>query len=136
MLNKNNNLKIYYSIGEVAQMFGVNESLLRYWEKRFPQLSPKKAGRDVRQYTQEDIEMVRLIYFLVKEQRLTISGALQRLKHNKEQTMRNYEIARRLKAVRAELVQMLAALNDHAPRPDEPQPVPGSTQPQPQADNP
>lgn len=117
-------------------MFGVNESLLRYWEKRFPQLSPKKAGRDVRQYTQEDIEMVRLIYFLVKEQRLTISGALQRLKHNKEQTMRNYEIARRLKAVRAELVQMLAALNDRAPRPGEPQPVPGSTQPQPQADNP
>ena len=58
MLNKNKNLKIYYSIGEVAQMFGVNESLLRYWEKRFPQLSPKKAGRDVRQYTQEDIEMV------------------------------------------------------------------------------
>ena len=136
MLNKNKNLKIYYSIGEVAQMFGVNESLLRYWEKRFPQLSPKKAGRDVRQYTQEDIEMVRLIYFLVKEQRLTISGALQRLTHNKEQTMRNYEIARRLKAVRAELVQMLAALNDRAPRPGEPQPVPGSTQPQPQADNP
>ena len=50
--------------------------------------------------------------------------------------MRNYEIARRLKAVRAELVQMLAALNDRAPRPGEPQPVPGSTQPQPQADNP
>ena len=55
-------LKLYYSITEVAKMFGVNESLLRYWEKEFPFLSPKKAGGNIRQYTQADIENVRLEY--------------------------------------------------------------------------
>ena len=59
-------LKLYYSISEVAQMFDVNESLLRFWEKEFPQLSPKK-GAEVRQYRKEDIETVKLIYHLVKE---------------------------------------------------------------------
>ena len=65
MLDKD--LKLYYSISEVAQMFDVNESLLRFWEKEFPQLSPKKGSRGVRQYRKEDIETVKLIYHLVKE---------------------------------------------------------------------
>ena len=56
MLKKDKNLKIYYSVGEVAKMLGVSESLLRFWEKEFPQITPKKAGRGIRQYRQEDIE--------------------------------------------------------------------------------
>ena len=68
-------LKLYYSITEVAKMFGVNESLLRYWEKEFPFLSPKKAGGNIRQYTQADIENVRLVYHLVKEKGMTLAGA-------------------------------------------------------------
>ena len=68
MLNKDKNLKLYYSISEVAQLLGVNESLLRYWEDEFPQqLKPKRAGRGVRQYNTEDIEALKLIYHLVKE---------------------------------------------------------------------
>ena len=59
-LNTNKNLKLFYSIKEVAEMFGVNETLLRYWEKEFPQICPKKAGRQVRQYTQADIEQIRI----------------------------------------------------------------------------
>ena len=82
MLDKD--LKLYYSISEVAQMFDVNESLLRFWEKEFPQLSPKKGSRGVRQYRKEDIETVKLIYHLVKERGMTLPGARQRMKDNKE----------------------------------------------------
>lgn len=109
--NTDKELKLYYSIGEVAQMFGVNESLLRFWEKEFPQLNPKKAGRNIRQYRKEDIETVRLIYHLVKERGMTLPGARQRLKDNKENTLRNFEIVERLKGIRQELVNMRNALD-------------------------
>mgnify|MGYP000976230489 CR=1 FL=1 len=58
MLNTDKNLKLYYSISEVARMFDVNESLLRFWEKEFPQLRPKKGGRGIRQYRKEDIGLI------------------------------------------------------------------------------
>ena len=103
--------KLYYSISEVAAMFDVNESLLRFWEKEFPQLNPKKGGRGIRQYRQEDIETVKLIYHLVKERGMTLPGARQRMKDNKEMTMRNFEIVERLKAVREELMDMRDALD-------------------------
>ena len=61
MQNTERDLKLYYSISEVAQMFDVNESLLRFWEKEFPQISPKKGSRGVRQYRKEDVETIRLI---------------------------------------------------------------------------
>ncbi|MDM8338471.1 MerR family transcriptional regulator [Mediterranea massiliensis] len=111
MLNKDKKLKIYYSISEVAQMFNVNESTLRFWEKEFPQLNPKKAGRGVRQYKAEDIEVVKLIHYLVKERGMTLPGARQRMKNNKETTMRNFEVVERLKAIREELVGMRDALD-------------------------
>lgn len=109
--NNDKELKLYYSIGEVAQMFGVNESLLRFWEKEFPQLNPKKAGRNIRQYRKEDIETVKLIYHLVKERGMTLPGARQRLKDNKDNTFRNFEIVERLKGIREELVSMRNALD-------------------------
>ena len=66
-LNRNKNLKLYYSIKEVAQMMGVSESMLRYWEKEFPHLHPKTvSSTGVRQYVDKDIEQIRLIYNLVK----------------------------------------------------------------------
>lgn len=111
MLNKDKKLKIYYSISEVAQMFNVNESTLRFWEKEFPQLNPKKAGRGVRQYKAEDIEVVKLIHYLVKERGMTLPGARQRMKNNKETTMRNFEVVERLKVIREELVGMRDALD-------------------------
>lgn len=111
MLNADKNLKLYYSISEVAEMLGVNESLLRYWEKEFPQLSPKKAGRGVRQYRKEDVETAKLIYHLVKERGMTLPGARQRMKDNKENTLRNYEIVEHLKNIREELLAMRDALD-------------------------
>lgn len=111
MLNPDKNLKIYYSTGEVAAMFGLTETQLRFWETKFPQLKPKRAGRSIRQYTQEDIETVRFIHYLVKERGMTIQGAQKRLKDNPEYTHRNYEVVQRLKAIRAELVSMRDALD-------------------------
>lgn len=104
-------LKLYYSIKEVAEMFGVNESSLRYWEREFPIISPKKAGGNIRQYREEDIENIRLVYHLVKEKGMTIAGARQRLKQNKEKVSDTAEILERLKRVREELVKMRKELD-------------------------
>ena len=111
MLNTDKNLKLYYSIGEVAEMFGVNESLLRFWEREFPQLNPKKAGRGIRQYRKEDIETLKLIYYLVKERGMTLPGARQRMKDRRESTLRNFETVERLKAIREELMAMKQELD-------------------------
>ena len=109
--NPNKELNLYYSIGEVAKMFDVNESLLRYWEKEFPIISPKKAGGNVRQYRKEDIENIRLVYHLVKEKGMTLQGAKQKLKMNRETTIRTTEILDRLKLIREELVSMRKELD-------------------------
>ena len=109
--NPNKELKLYYSIGEVAKKFDVNESLLRYWEKEFPIISPKKAGGNVRQYRKEDIENIRLVYHLVKEKGMTLQGAKQKLKMNRETTIRTTEILDRLKLIREELVSMRKELD-------------------------
>lgn len=111
MLHTDKELKLYYSIAEVAEMFDVNPSLLRFWEKEFPQISPKTAGRGVRQYRKEDVETIGLIYHLVKEKGMTLPGARQRLKDNKENTIRNYEIVNRLKAVKEELLSIKKELD-------------------------
>ena len=112
MLKKNKDLKLYYSVSEVAQMLGVSESLLRFWDKEFPQITPKKAGRGIRQYRKEDIDTLKLIYHLVKEQGMTLQGARQRLEvNNKNQTTSNFELLERLRAIREELVGMRDALN-------------------------
>ena len=112
MLNTDKELKLYYSIAEVADMCGVNASLLRFWEKEFPQISPRTTGRGIRQYRKEDVETIGLIYHLVKERGMTLPGARQRMKDNKEATIRNFEIVDRLRAIREELVGMKLALDE------------------------
>ena len=73
------NTKLYYNIREVAEMMQLPEHTLRFWEKEFPSLNPKKSSGGTRQYTQQDIDLVRLIHHLVKEQGLTIKAARARL---------------------------------------------------------
>ena len=111
MLNKENDLKMFYTISEVAEMFNVNESTLRFWEKEFPALAPKKAGRGIRQYQQKDIDLIKLIYHLVKEEGMTIPGARQRLHVNKDNTDKKVEVLERLKRIRQELAGMRDALD-------------------------
>ena len=103
-LNKNKDLKLYYSIAEVAQMFNVSETLLRFWEKEFPTIKPQKAGRGIRQYTKADIEQVKLVYHLVKERGMTLQGARDTIRRDKSKTVnRNIEVIEKLKEIRSEL---------------------------------
>ncbi|OKZ06378.1 MerR family transcriptional regulator [Bacteroides nordii] len=111
-INTDKNFKLYYSIAEVAEMFDVNQSLLRFWEKEFPQITPKTSGRGVRQYRKEDVDTIALIYHLVKEKGMTLPGARQKLKDNGEATIRNFEIVNRLKDIREELLSIKKELDE------------------------
>ena len=95
--------RIYYTIGDVAEYFGVNESTLRYWEDEFDIITPRRSSRGVRFYNQEDIDNVRLVYYLLKEKGLTLAGAKKQLRENRSGVIRSNEIISRLKSVREEL---------------------------------
>lgn len=105
------NRKIYWSISEVAEMFQVAESNLRYWEKEFSILNPKKTAGNTRQYRQEDLEAVKLIRHLVKEKGLTIAAAKKRLKYNKEMVDKTAEVVIKLKAIREEFLSIKMELD-------------------------
>ena len=91
-------LKVYYSIGEVADMFGVNTSLIRFWEKEFDVIKPHKNKKGNRQFTKADIDNFHLIYHLVKEKGMTLKGAQMKLRENKAETETNFEVVKRMKA--------------------------------------
>lgn len=98
--------KLYYSIGEVAKAFGVNTSLIRFWEKEFDVIQPKKNAKGNRKFTPQDIKNLELIYHLVKERGFTLEGAKVHLKEEKKKTLSNFEIIRKLQHIRAELVKI------------------------------
>ncbi|MGB0931110.1 MAG: MerR family transcriptional regulator [Chitinophagales bacterium] len=104
-------IKRYYSISEVAQMFRVNASLLRYWETEFSILRPKKNRQGKRLYTQKDIENLRLIYNLVKEKGYTLDGAKKKLKENRSELESQLKVIQTLKDIRTFLVEMRDQLN-------------------------
>lgn len=98
--------KLYYSIGEVAEMFGVNTSLIRYWEKEFDIIKPKKNRKGNRYFTINDIENFRLIFHLVKERGMTLKGAQKKLAENKTETAHNFEIIKTLTEIRKQLTEL------------------------------
>lgn len=98
--------KRYYSIGEVADAFKVNASLIRFWEKEFDVIQPKKNAKGNRKFTQEDIKNLELIYHLVKERGFTLEGAKTHLKEEKQKTLSNFEIIRKLENVKAKLINL------------------------------
>jgi DNA-binding transcriptional MerR regulator len=98
--------KLFYSIGEVANMFGVNTSLIRFWEKYFDIIKPKKNKKGNRLFTKADINNFKLIYHLVKEQRLTLEGARIKLAEDKNKTVNNFEAIESLKRIREMLVEI------------------------------
>jgi len=102
--------KIYYSIGEVAAMFNVNKSLIRFWEKEFIIIKPKKNKKGNRYFTEKDINNFKIIFHLVKERGYTLDGAKKKLRENKEGTIKNVEIVNQLKDVRAQLVAIREVL--------------------------
>lgn len=98
--------KLYYPIGEVADMFSVSTSLIRYWENEFDILQPKKNGKGNRLFTQKDIENLHIIYHLVKERGYTLDGAKKKLKENKEDTINNFRLIQTLTKLRGFLVEI------------------------------
>ena len=98
--------KLFYKIGEVAAMFKVNVSLIRFWEKEFDILKPKKNNKGNRLFTQKDVDNLTIIYHLVKDRGFTLEGAKQKLKENKSDTIDNIEIVNHLKDIREFLVKL------------------------------
>ncbi|MDQ3108718.1 MAG: MerR family transcriptional regulator [Bacteroidota bacterium] len=103
-------VKLYFSIGEVAKMFDVNASLLRFWEKEFDSIKPRKNKKGDRMFTQEDVSNFRAIYHLVKERGYTLQGAKEKLKSNKNETFDNVEIVKSLEKVKGFLLELKAQL--------------------------
>ncbi|MDR0757313.1 MAG: MerR family transcriptional regulator [Tannerella sp.] len=106
------NVKRHYSIKEVARMFNVNESALRYWETVFDEISPRKTPNGARYFTKEDIDNVRLVHHLVKERGMTLDGARRKLRENRETAVNHEAVSLRLKKVKSELLLLVGALND------------------------
>lgn len=98
--------KLYYSIGEVAEMFNVSASLLRYWEKEFDILKPKKNKKGNRFFTRKDIENLKVIHLLVKQRGFTLEGAKKKLKENKEDIVKQSQMVDALQRLRHFLVEL------------------------------
>ncbi|WNM19112.1 MerR family transcriptional regulator [Flavobacterium capsici] len=98
--------KRYYSIGEVAKAFDVNASLIRFWDKEFDVLKPKKNAKGNRMFTPEDVKNLQLIYHLVKERGFTLEGAKTHLKEGKKQTLDKFDIVAKLETIKAQLTDL------------------------------
>jgi DNA-binding transcriptional MerR regulator len=99
-------VKLYYSMGEVAEMMDVSTSLLRFWEQKFDILKPHKNKKGNRMFTPEDVRNLKTIYHLVKERGMTLAGADKYLKANRQAIERDVEIAERLGTIRALLLEV------------------------------
>lgn len=100
--------RLFYSIQEVADHFAVNVSLLRFWEKEFDNINPKKTAGGTRQYTRENIQQVEIVYHLVKEKGMTLEGARQTLKSKKDEEEKRVEMLSRLTEIKKELLSLEA----------------------------
>jgi len=99
-------VKLYYSIGEVSKMFGVNTSLIRFWEKEFDIIKPKKNKKGNRLFTQDDMDNFFIIYHLVKERGFTLEGAKMKLKDNKSGTESNVQVVKSLTRIKDFLLEL------------------------------
>jgi len=104
--------KLYYSIGEVSDMFNVNASLIRFWEKEFDIIKPKKNKKGNRLFTKEDIQNFQIIFHLVKERGMTLTGAKKKMKENKEDTLNNFEIVQSLNNIKQMLIEIRGNMED------------------------
>lgn len=98
--------KRYYSIGELSKAFNVNTSLIRFWDKEFDVLKPKKNAKGNRMFTPDDVKNLQLIYHLVKERGFTLEGAKVHLKEGQKKTLDKFEIIRKLEAVKTNLINL------------------------------
>jgi len=109
--NKEELTKLYYSIGEIAKMFNVSKSLIRFWESEFDILKPHKNSKGDRRFTQQNISQFKMIYHLVKERGFTLEGAKRELKQNKERITQKYKKIESLTKIKSFMVKMKADLD-------------------------
>jgi len=106
-MDEENPEKLFYSITEVADLFKVNASLIRFWEKEFDFLKPRKTAKGNRTYTKKDIENIKLVYHLVKEKGFTLQGAKDKLKQKPAQAInKNLEAIESLNKLKSFLVEL------------------------------
>lgn len=98
--------KVFYSIGEVAEMFSLPASTLRYWEQEFSVLKPKRNKKGTRYFTKKDIENLHLIYHLVKERGMTLNGAKLKIRENKDDLNQNVKVVKKLQDIRDLLIRI------------------------------
>lgn len=103
--------KLYYSIGEVANLFGVNPSLIRFWEKEFDCIKPGKNQKGNRLYTQKDISYIKLIYSLVKERGYTLQGAKLAIKQDLSSLEKNMQAINTLNNIKKFLLNLKEELD-------------------------
>ncbi len=102
--------KVYYRIGEVAAMFDVNISLIRFWEKEFEIIKPFRNKKGNRFFTQSDVDNFHIIYHLVKERGYTLNGAKEKIRKNYSETADNHAVVKTLQEIRAFLVELKESL--------------------------
>lgn len=103
--------KKYYRIGDVAEILDLPQSTIRFWEKEFSELRPRRNAGGTRMYTPNDIEQLRIIRFLIKDKGLTLDGAREHLRRNRRDLDRKHEVINRLKGIRRQLTDLLEALD-------------------------
>lgn len=103
--------KKFYKIGEVADILGIPASTLRFWEKEFTILRPRRNAKNIRVYTPQDVETIRKLYYLVKEKGLKLDAAQEYLNKNRQVVDKTFEVVENLKKIREQLVELQTALN-------------------------
>lgn len=98
--------KMYYPIGEVAEMFNVNASMIRFYEKEFEVLQPKKNGKGNRLFKPEDIDNLKIIFNLIKNRGYTLQGAKDYLKTNNESAKENLKIIASLEKIKSFMIEL------------------------------
>lgn len=98
--------KRYYSIGELAKAFDVNASLIRFWEKEFDILKPKKNAKGNRMFTPEDVRNLKIIFHLVKDRGFTLDGAKEYLKNKPKESLNNFELIEKLESIKTTLLNI------------------------------
>ena len=109
--NKDIDEKIYYSIGEVSKIIGISTSKIRFWEKEFDSIKPKKNKKGNRIFNKKELNKLKLIHHLLKEKKYTIDGAKKKMRKNPEKTETHQKVIENLKKIKAELIEIRKNLN-------------------------
>jgi len=110
-MTKEKNEKLYYSIGEISKILEISTSKIRFWEKEFESINPKKNKKGNRIFTKKDLEKLTLIQHLLKEKKYTIDGAKKKMRRNPKKTETHHKVIENLKKIKADLIEIRNNLN-------------------------